>query len=261
MNVAPRLTLTCCWPSNPQWRSLRGFCRWSLASVFWFLLKLFTGSKTVPSDSVASLATSASSPTIVVLVWFGSSVSISTWNEIYHCRDNWLIVAFLILPFTRWDCRNFTHPRPDGSYQYAAEVCRDFGAELKESNGDVDHVHMLIEYPPTVQLSVLVNSLKAVTSRRLRNEFLDLRGAYGKAVLWSRSYFAGSCGGAPLEVVKQYIQHQRGWSPFGLFKPVKIPLPPYAGGSTLWKLRWGRVSFNSERRCKRRSRYLVVEAP
>ncbi|MGT5280898.1 IS200/IS605 family transposase, partial [Escherichia coli] len=82
--------------------------------------------------------------------------------------------------------------------------------ELKESNGDVDHVHMLIEYPPTVQLSVLVNSLKAVTSRRLRNEFLDLRGAYGKAVLWSRSYFAGSCGGAPLEVVKQYIQHQRG---------------------------------------------------
>lgn len=62
-------------------------------------------------------------------------------------------------------------------HQYAAEVCRDFGAELKESNGDVDHVHMLIEYPPTVQLSVLVNSLKAVTSRRLRNEFLDLRGA------------------------------------------------------------------------------------
>ncbi|WP_223916540.1 transposase, partial [Aeromonas caviae] len=52
--------------------------------------------------------------------------------------------------------------------------------------------------------------LKAVTSRRLRNEFLDLRGAYSKPVLWSRSYFAGSCGGAPLEVIKQYIQNQRG---------------------------------------------------
>ncbi|MEA9438080.1 IS200/IS605-like element ISAs26 family transposase, partial [Aeromonas caviae] len=62
----------------------------------------------------------------------------------------------------------------------------------------------------TVQLSVLVNSLKAVTSRRLRNEFLDLRGAYSKPVLWSRSYFADSCGGAPLEVIKQYIQNQRG---------------------------------------------------
>lgn len=95
-------------------------------------------------------------------------------------------------------------------HQYAAEVCRDFGAELKECDGEADHVHMLIEYPPIVQLSVLVNSLKAVTSRRLRNEFLDLRSAYSKPVLWSRSYFAGSCGGAPLEVIKQYIQNQRG---------------------------------------------------
>ncbi|CAQ85608.1 putative transposase [Photorhabdus asymbiotica] len=43
---------------------------------------------------------------------------------------------------------------------------------------------MLIESPPTVQLSVWVNSLKAVTSQRLRHEFLDWRGADGKAVLW-----------------------------------------------------------------------------
>ena len=71
-------------------------------------------------------------------------------------------------------------------------------------------VHMLVEYPPTVQLSKLVNNLKAVTSRRLRNEFLDLREAYNKPVLWSRSYFVGSCGGAPLEVVKRYIKYQRG---------------------------------------------------
>lgn len=94
--------------------------------------------------------------------------------------------------------------------QYAVEICDDFGAELKECDGEADHVHMLVEYPPTVQLSKLVNSLKAVTSRRLRNEFLDLRAAYSKPVLWSRSYFVGSCGGAPLEVVKKYIQNQRG---------------------------------------------------
>jgi len=65
---------------------------------------------------------------------------------------------------------------------------------------------MLIESPPTVQLSKLVNSLKAVASRRLRNEFLDLWAAYSKPELWSRSYLVGSCGGAPLEVVKRYIQ-------------------------------------------------------
>ena len=90
------------------------------------------------------------------------------------------------------------------------EVCKSFDAELKECNGGADHIHMLIQYPPTVQLSKLVNNLKSVTSRRMRGDFIDLRAAYSKPVLWSRSYFASSCGGAPLDIIKQYIQNQRG---------------------------------------------------
>ncbi|OAP66625.1 IS200/IS605 family transposase [Psychrobacter sp. SHUES1] len=93
--------------------------------------------------------------------------------------------------------------------EVVAEICKDFGAELKECNGEGDHVHMLIQYPPTVQLSKMVNNLKSVTSRRMRANFIDLRAAYDKPVLWSRSYFAGSCGGAPLEIIKQYIQNQQ----------------------------------------------------
>ena len=93
--------------------------------------------------------------------------------------------------------------------EVVAEVCKDFGAELKECNGEGDLVHMLIQYPPTVQLSKMVNNLKSVTSRRMRANFIDLRAAYNKPVLWSRSYFAGSCGGAPLEIIKQYIQNQQ----------------------------------------------------
>lgn len=91
-----------------------------------------------------------------------------------------------------------------------ADICKSFDAELKECNGEADHVHMLIQYPPTVQLSKLINNLKSVTSRRMRGDFIDLRAAYSKPVLWSRSYFAGSCGGAPLDVIKQYIQNQQG---------------------------------------------------
>ena len=86
--------------------------------------------------------------------------------------------------------------------EVVAEICKDFGAELKECNGEGDHVHMLIQYPPTVQLSKMVNNLKSVTSRRMRANFIDLRAAYNKPVLWSRSYFAGSCGGAPLEIIR-----------------------------------------------------------
>lgn len=89
------------------------------------------------------------------------------------------------------------------------EVCADFEAELVEFNGETDHVHLLVNYPPKVAVSRLVNSLKGVSSRHLRREFPELERHYWKARrLWSGSYFAGSVGGAPLSVVRQYIESQ-----------------------------------------------------
>ncbi|MBA7843882.1 IS200/IS605 family transposase [Klebsiella sp. RHBSTW-00484] len=131
-------------------------------------------------------------------------------QEIKRSRYSTYLLHVHIVYVTKYRRKVFGELHLEKINQYVSGVCGDFGAELKECDGEADHIHMLIEYPPTVQLSKLVNSLKAVTSRRLRNEFLDLRAAYSKPVLWSRSYFVGSCGGAPLEVVKKYIQHQRG---------------------------------------------------
>jgi putative transposase len=90
-----------------------------------------------------------------------------------------------------------------------AKVCRDFGAELKQCNGEDDHVHLLVIYPPKVALSALVNSLKGVSSRLLREHRPEIAGRYSKGVLWSPSYFAASCGGAPLSVIAEYIKSQR----------------------------------------------------
>ncbi len=88
-------------------------------------------------------------------------------------------------------------------------VCEDFEAELVEFNGGNNHVHLLVNFPPKVAVSKLVNSLKGVSSRRLRQEFPDLARHYWRAQrLWSGSYFAGSVGGAPLSIVKQYIEQQ-----------------------------------------------------
>jgi putative transposase len=94
--------------------------------------------------------------------------------------------------------------------QVMRSVCEDFAAELVEFNGEADHVHLLVYFPPTVAVSRLVNSLKGVSSRRLRQEFPDLVDHYWRARrLWSGSYFAGSVGGAPLSVVRQYIEGQQ----------------------------------------------------
>jgi putative transposase len=55
----------------------------------------------------------------------------------------------------------------------------------------------------------MVNSLKGVSSRKLRQQVPELAKIYWKGVLWSPSYFASSCGGAPLTVIKQYIEKQQ----------------------------------------------------
>ena len=88
-------------------------------------------------------------------------------------------------------------------------VCNEFEVELVEVNGERDHVHLLVNYPPKVCLSKLVNSLKGVSSRKLRLHHPELiKTAYMKNALWSPSYFAGSVGGAPIEVIRQYIEQQ-----------------------------------------------------
>jgi putative transposase len=88
-------------------------------------------------------------------------------------------------------------------------VCRKQGATLIECNGEADHVHLLISYPPKLSISALVNSLKGVSSRMLSKEYGRLHKWYWKGVLWSPSYFVSSCGGAPLAVIKKYIECQQ----------------------------------------------------
>ena len=89
-------------------------------------------------------------------------------------------------------------------------VCDDFVATLVEFNGEDDHVHLLVEYPPTVQISKLVNSLKGVSARRLRDEHRTWVNQHSmNGHLWSPSYFAASCGGAPISIIHQYIEQQR----------------------------------------------------
>ena len=89
------------------------------------------------------------------------------------------------------------------------KVCEDFGAELRACDGEDDHIHLLVEYPPTVPLPTLVNSLKGVSSRLLRQQRPDIVRRYWKNVLWSPSYFAASCGGAPLDIIRRYVEQQR----------------------------------------------------
>ncbi len=78
--------------------------------------------------------------------------------------------------------------------------------KVLEFNGEADHIHALIEFPPKLSVSQMVNALKGVSSRRYGQAGYPK--PYGKDALWSPSYLTSSVGGAPLEVLKCYIQEQ-----------------------------------------------------
>jgi len=91
-----------------------------------------------------------------------------------------------------------------------ASVCQDFDATLVECDGEHDHVHLLVNHPPKISVSKLVNSLKGVSSRLLRNKgYPSIQQALWGNNLWSPSYFASSCGGAPISIIRQYIESQQ----------------------------------------------------
>lgn len=88
-------------------------------------------------------------------------------------------------------------------------VCNDFEADLVEFDGEKYHVHLLITYPPKVSISRSVNSLKGVSSRLIRKKkYPSILSLLWGDALWAPSYFAASCGGAPISIIKQYIEQQ-----------------------------------------------------
>jgi len=134
---------------------------------------------------------------------------------------NSVALVKLVYGRSNWPSRRLLPARAFGVRHQAArsahtlqKICssRSTCWRVREFNGESDHVHLLINYPPKVRLSELVNSLEGVSSRRLKQDFPAIKSFWSvrksRGVLWSPSYFAGSVGGAPLSVLEQYIEQQ-----------------------------------------------------
>ncbi|WP_081343402.1 IS200/IS605 family transposase [Mycobacteroides chelonae] len=119
-----------------------------------------------------------------------------------------LLHAHLVFA-TKYRRRVFTDAMLTYAENTMRTVCADLNAELVEFNGEPDHAHLLVAYPPTLAISVLAQRLKGRTAYEVRREYTGacVR-AHMRGHLWSPSYFAVSCGGAPLSIIKQYIDGQ-----------------------------------------------------
>ena len=91
--------------------------------------------------------------------------------------------------------------------QIIRDVCDETGSELLELETMPDHVHLLVDCDPQYGINRLIRLIKGRTSRYLRREFPSLKRRI--PTLWTNSYFVATVGGAPLTIVKQYIENQR----------------------------------------------------
>ena len=128
------------------------------------------------------------------------------FSKLYHCV---YALHYHLVLVTKYRRKCISAPMLTALRSIAAARSEGWGGELMEFNGEPDHVHLLIALPPNLDLSGFVNNLKTTTSRLLRRDFPELRKVYRSPVFWSRSYCIVSCGGAPLSIIKQYIEQQK----------------------------------------------------
>lgn len=132
-------------------------------------------------------------------------------TQALHRNNNavFRLVYHLVL-VTKYRKRVLSGAMIDHARGLLGDLCRAWEGALLECSGEADHLHALIDVPPKVRPSDLVNNLKTVLSRQLRKEFPSLRTAYrDKPVLWSPSYCLISAGGAPIEILRQYVENQK----------------------------------------------------
>ena len=149
-------------------------------------------------------------------------------NDIRRGRHCVFLMHVHLVFVTKFRREVFTKEMLDHLRSIFTSVCSDFEAELVEFDGEDDHVHLLVNYPPKACVSALVNSLKGVSSRMIRRKnYPSIRKNLWGGALWSPSYFAASCGGAPIAVIRQYIEQQHTPNrPKGRLRRPRYPSPP-----------------------------------
>lgn len=87
-------------------------------------------------------------------------------------------------------------------------ISPNYNIALQEWNHDIDHIHILLKGQPNTELSKFINAYKSASSRLIKKEYPQIRKALWKEAFWSKSFCLLTTGGAPIEVIKKYIEKQ-----------------------------------------------------
>lgn len=100
----------------------------------------------------------------------------------------------------------------DQMSQYAKNIfiriSSSYNITLEEWNHDNDHVHVMVRAHPNTEISKFINAYKSASSRLIKKDFPEVRRKLWKEMFWSRSYYLLTTGGAPIEIIRKYIESQ-----------------------------------------------------
>ena len=88
------------------------------------------------------------------------------------------------------------------------KIGKNYGIVLEEWNHDIDHVHIMFRAQPRTEISKFINAYKSASSRLIKKDFPEVRHKLWKEMFWSRSYCLLTTGGAPIEIIRKYIENQ-----------------------------------------------------
>ena len=88
------------------------------------------------------------------------------------------------------------------------QTCETLDVDIEKGHSAPDHIHLLVSVPPNVSVSDLMQRVKGRSSRKMLDEFGELRKQFWGQHLWARGYFAASSGNVTDEIIKQYIESQ-----------------------------------------------------
>ena len=129
-------------------------------------------------------------------------------KTVRNCHSKYSLNYHLIL-VTKYRKECITEEIFNFLKEHMIRIFKEYEIELIEMNYEANHVHILFSAPPQVTLSKIINTLKTTSSRKVRSNFKEhLDKYYWKPYFWSRSYLILSSGGAPIEIIKKYIQEQ-----------------------------------------------------
>lgn len=129
-------------------------------------------------------------------------MKLDTNNHSVFCMHDHLV---MVIKYRRCVLDEPVSNRAKAIFEYIAP---NYNITLLEWNHDRDHVHVLFKAQPNSALSTFINAYKSASSRFIKQEFPAVREKLWKAYFWSRSYCLLTTGGAPLEVIRSYIETQ-----------------------------------------------------